>query len=102
MSHVRVLREPPAIAVDGAAAPIRVVIVENHQLVSESLGLLLDSQEDMEVVGRASSMSDAAALPRGLNPDVVVMDFHLDDATGHDAWWPCAIPFPHQVCVPGP
>ena len=64
---------------------IRVVIVENHQLVSESLGLLLGSQDDMEVVGKAGSVNEATALPRHLSPDVVVMDFHLDDGTGPDA-----------------
>src|SRR5207245_5428544 len=69
----------------GLARRIRVVIVENHQLVSESLGLLLDSQSDMEVVGKASSVQDAATLPRLAAPDVVVMDFHLDDGTGRDA-----------------
>lgn len=61
------------------------MIVENHQLVSESLGLLLDDQEDMEVVGKATSVGEAATLPQLLSPDVVVMDFHLGDGTGHDA-----------------
>jgi len=65
--------------------PIRVVIVENHQLVSDSLGLLLDGENDMEVVGAATSVSEAASLPRYLAPDVVLMDFHLGDGTGHDA-----------------
>jgi DNA-binding NarL/FixJ family response regulator len=65
--------------------PIRVVIVENHQLVSDSLGLLLDGEEDMEVVGAATSVSEAASLPRYLAPDVALMDFHLGDGTGHDA-----------------
>jgi len=64
---------------------IRVIIVENHQLVSESLGLLLDGERDMEVVGKATSVSEAAALQRHLSPDVVVMDYHLDDGTGYEA-----------------
>ena len=64
---------------------IRVVIVENHQLVSESLGLLLDGQDDMEVVGKAASVAGAAALPVMAAPDVAVLDFHLDDGTGRDA-----------------
>ena len=85
MGHVKALQFRPVALFDGHASPIRVVIVENHQLVSESLGLLLDSQKDMEVVGKATSVSEAAALPRGMKPDVVVMDFHLDDGTGHDA-----------------
>src|SRR5439155_874429 len=60
-------------------------LVGNHQLVSESLGLLLDGQQDMVVVGKAGSVSEAAALPRQLDPDIVVMDFHLGDGTGRDA-----------------
>ena len=63
----------------------RVVIVENHRLVSESLGLLIDAQPDMEVVGRATSVMGAAALPPETAPDVIVMDYHLDDGTGRDA-----------------
>ena len=64
---------------------IRVVIVENHELVSESLALLLDAQANMEVVGRARTVAEAAAMPRLLAPDVAVLDFHLDDGTGRDA-----------------
>lgn len=65
--------------------PIRVVIVENHQLVSESLGLLLDAQRDMEVVGSATSVAEATTLRPQIAPDIAVMDFHLHDGTGHDA-----------------
>jgi len=84
-SHPRSLHAPPTGHLDGDEGLIRIVIVENHQLVSESLGLLLDGQRDMGVVGKATSVSEAAALPRGLRPDVVVMDFHLGDGTGRDA-----------------
>jgi DNA-binding NarL/FixJ family response regulator len=76
---------PPTTPVLSLARPTRVVIVENHQLVSESLALLLDGQRDMEVVGRASSVAEAAELPRSLRPDVAVMDFHLGDGTGPEA-----------------
>jgi two-component system, NarL family, nitrate/nitrite response regulator NarL len=75
----------PAMRVLDGGTPIRVIIVENHQLVSESLGLLLDGQIDMQVVGKATSVAGASTLPRHLAPHVVVMDFHLDDGTGHDA-----------------
>jgi len=71
---------PPA-----ARHPIRVAIVENHELVSESLGPLLDGQPDLEVVARVASVREAAGLARTIAPDVVVIDFHLDDGTGRDA-----------------
>lgn len=77
--------KPPVAAIVTTGQPIRVIIVENHQLVSESLGLLLDAQKDMEVVGKATSVAQASMLPPSLAPHVVVMDFHLDDGTGHDA-----------------
>src|SRR6266576_2092341 len=85
MSQLKSRPPAPAPQPSGNGSRIRVVIVENHQLVSESLGLLLDAQADMEVVGKAISVHEAAVLPRQLAPDVVVMDFHLDDGTGRDA-----------------
>jgi DNA-binding NarL/FixJ family response regulator len=95
MSMLKSRRVPPVASLNGNGngngngnrngGPIRVVIVENHQLVSESLALLLDGQKDMEVVGTAASVGEASALPKELSADVVVMDFHLGDGTGHDA-----------------
>jgi DNA-binding NarL/FixJ family response regulator len=64
---------------------IRILIVENHQLVSDSLGMLLDDQPDMEVIGYANSVGDASELSASVQPHVVVMDFHLDDGNGRDA-----------------
>ena len=86
MAQLKVRPEPPSpLPPSSLTRRIRIVIVENHQLVSESLGLLLDGQGDMEVVGKATSVQDAASLPRLAAPDVVVMDFHLEDGTGRDA-----------------
>jgi two-component system, NarL family, response regulator DevR len=75
MHHLRV--------VEGAA--IRLVIVENHKLVADSLALLLETQNDFDVVGRAGSVSEAGSLPKQLAPDVAILDFHLGDGTGRDA-----------------
>jgi len=75
MRHLKVVK----------GAPIRLVIVENHQLVADSLALLLDGQKDIVVVGRAGSVHEAASLPRELAPDVAILDFHLGDGTGRDA-----------------
>lgn len=85
MTQVKSRPRPPTVSLAPKRSPIRVVIVENHQLVSESLSLLLDSQAGMVVVGSAASVLESSELPDDLNPDVVVMDFHLGDGTGHDA-----------------
>lgn len=64
---------------------IRVLIVENHQLVSDSLELLLDDQIGIEVVGKVGSVAEASELRLDIAPDVVITDFHLGDGTGRDA-----------------
>ena len=65
--------------------PIRVVIVDNYRIVSDSLDAVLCQQPDIEVVATAGSVAEAAALSAELEPDVVTMDFHLEDGTGYDA-----------------
>lgn len=64
---------------------IRVAIVENYRIVSESLDAVLTQEPDIEVVATASSVAQAAALPAEAAPDVAVMDFHLSDGTGYEA-----------------
>jgi DNA-binding NarL/FixJ family response regulator len=65
--------------------PTRVLIVEDHQVVAEGLGALLNDQADMEVVGTATSVAESISCVSELNPDVVVVDFRLPDGTGVDA-----------------
>lgn len=64
---------------------IRVLIVEDHQVVAEGLSALLNDQPDMTVVGSAASVADSVTSVLELNPDVVVLDFRLPDGTGADA-----------------
>ena len=45
------------------AAPMRVVIVDDHHLVVESFAALLDLDDDIEVVGTAFTAEDGAAIP---------------------------------------
>jgi DNA-binding NarL/FixJ family response regulator len=65
--------------------PIRVLIVEDHQVVAEGLSALLNDQPDITVVGSAASVADSVTRVVELNPDVVVLDFRLTDGTGADA-----------------
>jgi len=62
-----------------------VVIVDDHQLVSDGLGMLLDGEPDMEVCGYGRTVAEAIRLAHQTDPDLVVMDFHLPDGTGLDA-----------------
>jgi DNA-binding NarL/FixJ family response regulator len=68
-----------------SASPIRVLIVEDHQVVAEGLSALLNDQPDITVVGNAASVAESIAGAVELSPDVVVVDFRLTDGTGADA-----------------
>lgn len=58
---------------------VRVLIVENHVMVSEALAAMLNEQPDMHVVGTATSTAEATARLNAFSPDVVLIDYHLND-----------------------
>ena len=65
--------------------PIRILIVEDHQIVAEGLTALLNLQSDMDVVGSVGSVSESVSRTAELRPEVVILDFSLSDGTGADA-----------------
>jgi DNA-binding NarL/FixJ family response regulator len=62
-----------------APKPVRVFLVEDHDMVAEALQLALDRADGITVVGRASSRAEAVADAREHEPDVVVLDRRLAD-----------------------
>jgi two-component system, NarL family, nitrate/nitrite response regulator NarL len=74
---------------------IRVLFVEDHQLLADALSALLAREPDIEVVGIAGTVADAKTMSRE-RLDVVLMDYHLPDGTGAEATraikarWPAA------------
>lgn len=64
---------------------IRLLLVDDHELMREGLRSILDCEPDVEVVGEASSGRAAVALTRELNPDLVVMDVAMKDLNGIEA-----------------
>jgi len=65
-----------------ADRPIRILLVDDHEMVRTGLRAFLDLQEDMEVVGEAGSGEEALALTPRAAPDVVVLDLALPGMTG--------------------
>lgn len=66
-------------------SPVRVLLVEDHAATRRQVGLLVDGQADMTVVGDVGSAEEAIDLVGRLTPDVVIMDLMLPGMNGVDA-----------------
>lgn len=64
---------------------IRVLIVDDHQVVREGLASVLQSKGDIEVVGMAADGKEAVKKARELTPDVVLMDISMPNMNGVEA-----------------
>jgi len=64
---------------------IRVVIADDQQLIRTGLRMILAAEADIEVVGEASTGTQAVAMTRQLWPDVVLMDIRMPDLDGIEA-----------------
>lgn len=67
------------------ASRIRVLCVDDHQIVREGLSMLIARQGDMEVAGLAGSGEEAVDVFSRVRPDVTLMDLQLGRMTGVDA-----------------
>jgi DNA-binding NarL/FixJ family response regulator len=79
------VRDGPGVTAEpgGRGSPaIRVLLVEDQQIVAESLRLLLDRVHDIEVVGVTGTIAAGTAETARLRPDVVLMDYQLPDGDG--------------------
>jgi two-component system response regulator DevR len=65
--------------------PIRILIVEKQQLVADALEALLSIQTGMVVVGNFGSVADSTSSAEELNPDILILDFRLNDGGAADA-----------------
>jgi DNA-binding NarL/FixJ family response regulator len=64
---------------------LRVLLVDDHEVVRVGVGALIDRQPEMEVVGEAGTVREAIEQAKKLAPDVVVLDVRLPGGTGLDA-----------------
>ncbi len=64
---------------------MRVLLVDDHEVVRGGLRALLEAQDDLEVVAEAGTVAEAISRARTFEPDVVVMDVRLPDGSGVEA-----------------
>jgi DNA-binding NarL/FixJ family response regulator len=64
---------------------IRVVIADDQELIRTGFRMILDSEDDLEVVGEAATGREAVTLARRLRPDVVLMDIRMPELDGIEA-----------------
>ncbi|SEC53613.1 DNA-binding response regulator, NarL/FixJ family, contains REC and HTH domains [Streptomyces misionensis] len=67
------------------AEPIKVLIVDDHQVVRRGLRTFLEVQEDIVVVGEAADGAEGVERAGELRPDVVLMDVRMPGTDGIDA-----------------
>ncbi len=64
---------------------LKILIVDDHDIVRKGLAMLVSRQDDFSVVGEAGTVSEALKKARASAPDVVVMDIGLPDGSGIEA-----------------
>lgn len=64
---------------------IKIIIAEDQKMLLGAFGSLLNLEEDMEVIGKASNGEEAVALVKKLSPDVCIMDIEMPGKSGLEA-----------------
>lgn len=64
---------------------IRIMLVDDHQIVRLGLRTLINDESDMEVIAEAGSSDEALLLAVSFQPDVILMDIRLPGESGIDA-----------------
>ena len=65
--------------------PLRLLVVDDHEVVREGLVALLSRREEFQVVAEAGSVAEAMAAARRFEPELVIMDVRLPDGSGIEA-----------------
>ncbi|WP_113701554.1 response regulator transcription factor [Nonomuraea lactucae] len=78
---------------------IRVFLLDDHEVVRRGVAALLDSEDDIEVIGEAGTAESAIARIPALKPDVAVLDVRLPDGNGVDVCREARSRLPGLACL---
>jgi two-component system, NarL family, nitrate/nitrite response regulator NarL len=81
------------------SSAVRVLVIDDHTLVADTLKATLSEQDGIVVVGVALNGADGIAMAADVTPDVVLVDFRLPDMTGADVIGSIARVVPQAKCV---
>jgi DNA-binding NarL/FixJ family response regulator len=70
---------------ESGSLTIRVLVVDDHEVVRSGLRALIETQPDLQVVGEAGTVHESLVEAERTRPDVVVMDLRLADGNGVEA-----------------
>ncbi|NYJ01941.1 DNA-binding NarL/FixJ family response regulator [Nocardioides thalensis] len=65
-------------------SPLTVLLIDDHELIRDGLGAVIDLEDDLQIVGTAASVEEGIARYQELRPDVVITDLQMQDGTGLD------------------
>jgi two-component system response regulator DevR len=68
-----------------APRPLRLLVVDDHEVVRQGLVALLDRRDGFQVVAEAGTVAEAVDAAKRFRPDIVVMDVRLPDGSGVEA-----------------
>jgi DNA-binding NarL/FixJ family response regulator len=80
----------PARAEPAGDVPTRLVLVDDHAILRQGLRSLLEREQDLQVVGEASSAGEAVAVVERTSPSIVLLDMKLSPASDDDGLGLCA------------
>jgi DNA-binding NarL/FixJ family response regulator len=78
---------------------IRVFLLDDHEVVRRGVAALLESEDDIEVIGEAGTAEAAIARIPALQPDVAVLDVRLPDGNGVDVCRDVRSRLPELACL---
>jgi NarL family two-component system response regulator YdfI len=78
---------------------IKILIADDHLIIRQGLRLILETENDLELVGEASDGNEAISLCKKLKPDVVLMDLRMPNMDGLTAIEKLRAEQPHIAVV---